>query len=125
MDRRATSVDRPRDVDTWYEAVATFTDRNDAVALMQLCEEMGVRITVRQRYKPREHKAQEQRLCKLLIKQLVPNKVYNKEDIAEWCELLDYKPTSASPVISKLCQEGLLIRVARGEYVLAVPVETL
>lgn len=97
---------------------AEFVSRDDALALIDLASELGIKCELGQ--SPVNGKlapVHQTRLGKIVLKILsdAPGSLHY-EDVAVKIEELDFSPLSANGTLSKLVHEGFAIRLASGVY---------
>lgn len=105
-----------------WTVIAEFTDRDDAVALMELARELGVvtKLTSRQVNTSNERPAREWRIGKLILGSMVPGRSYDSEHFRAVLEGHGYAPASYSPTLSLLVRQGDVERVGSGVFQLRV-----
>lgn len=107
-----------------WVVTAEFTERDDAVALMDLARELGIVTQISSRSINEYHRsaARDTRLGKLILRAFVdPSRTYDLEYMAAACEEGGYKGNSASPVLSKLVDQGDVERLTGGLFRLKSP----
>lgn len=103
---------------------AEFTEREDAVALMDLARELGVITQISSRSINKYHRSavRDTRLGKLLLRAFAdPSRTYDLEYMSAVCEEGGYKGNSASSILSKLVEQGDVERLTGGLYRLKLP----
>ena len=96
---------------------AEFTDRDDAVAFMDLARELGVlsHLSSRSINKNRSP-IRETRIGRLILRSMEPGRSYELEWFRALCEENDYQANSASPALSKLVEQGDVVKATRGTF---------
>lgn len=111
----------PRPQMMWVVS-AEFTDRDDAVALMDLARELGVvtKMTSHAINTSNERPAREWRLGKLILGSMVPGRSYDSEHFRALLAVHGFAPASYSPTLSLLVRQGDVERVGSGVFQLRV-----
>ncbi len=101
---------------------AEFTDRDDAVALIDLARELGIVAQLSARAINEKNGAspmRETRLGKLILGGMTPGRSYDLEHFMALCQERGYAKSSASAILSKLVEQGDVERLMAGVYKLA------
>lgn len=106
-----------------WTVIAEFTDRDDAVALMELARELGVvtKMTSHAINTRNERPAREWRIGKLILGSMVPGRSYDSEHFRALLAEHGFAPESYSATLSKLVKQGDVERVASGVFQLRAP----
>ena len=101
-----------------WTVIAEFTDRDDAVALMDLARELGVvtKMTSHAINTSNERPTREWRIGKLLLRSMVPGRSYDSEHFRALLQENGFAPSSCSPVLSRLVREGDVERPTPGSF---------
>lgn len=101
---------------------AEFMDRDDAVALMDLARELGITTVLSSRTVNERTSGGEQtpartwRTGKVILAAMEPGRSYGMEHFMAAMEERGYKASSASPILSKLVEQGEVERLTTGVY---------
>lgn len=98
---------------------AEFTDREDAVAFMELARELGTISKLSSRSVNASNGARpvrETRSGKMVLSSMVPGRSYDLEHFAAVLEAGGYRGVSAGSVVSKLTDQGDVERISAGVY---------
>lgn len=106
---------------TVWTVSAEFTDRDDAVAFMELVTELGVvtKMTSHAINASNERPCREWRIGKLVLGSMEPGRSYDREHFRALLQEHDYAPSSYSPVLTRLVNQGDVERPAPGVFQLA------
>lgn len=108
-----------------WVVTAEFTDRDDAVALIDLARELGIVCHLGTRTINEKNGGaspiRETRLGKYLLGSMVPGRSHDMDHFMAVCQERGYAKTSASAVLSKLVEQGDVERLGTGVYRLATP----
>jgi hypothetical protein len=104
-----------------WVVTAEFTDRDDAVALIDLARELGIVAqlssrTINEKNGGMNTPARTWRTGKVLLNSMVPGRSYGLEHFMAALEEAGYKASSASPVLGKLVDQGDVERLGSGVY---------
>lgn len=100
-----------------WVVTAEFTERDDAVALMDLAKELGVTMTMAARQvNIARTPTRDQRLGRFILRAMDEGRSYGLEYLAAAAEEHEYKGNSVSAILSKLVAEGDVERLGVGVY---------
>jgi hypothetical protein len=103
---------------TVWTVSAEFTDRDDAVALMELARELGVvtRLTSHSINAPSETPVRGWRIGKVVLGSMQPGRSYTSEHFRAVLQEAGFAPASCSSVLTRLVQQGDVERIAQGVF---------
>ena len=92
-------------------------DHDEALAIRDILRDLGYEATVQSRkLETNVSPMRDTRLGRLVLRSMVAKRIYHLDDVAELLVNNDYAPNSAGVVLSKLAEEGDLVRIDRGRY---------
>lgn len=93
------------------------SDIEEARALRDILRDLGYEPTLTSRtLEIKASPVRETRLGRIVLGSMVVKRSYTIEDIAEILVSREYAPNSAGVILSKLTEEGDLVRIDRGRY---------
>lgn len=106
---------------TVWTVSAEFTDRDDAVAFMELVTELGVvtKMTSHSINAPSETPVRGWRIGKVVLGSMQPGRSYTSEHFRAVLQEAGFAPASSSSVLTRLVQQGDVKRIAQGVFKLA------
>lgn len=106
--------------DRVYTVTVTFNDRDDAVAASDILTDLGLEPTITSAYAGpvKVTPISETRLGRIVLDAMrdQSSKTWTSEDFMILCQEHDYKASSWAATLTKLVDEGVVDRVARGLY---------
>lgn len=92
-------------------------DHDEAIAIRDILRDLGYEANVTSRKLETNASAmRDTRLGRLVLRSMQPKRSYHLDDIAEVLVNNEYAPNSAGVVLSKLADEGDIVRIDRGRY---------